>query len=289
MKLKIFKKGFNYSQDGPGNRLVYHLQGCNMKCRWCANPESISGEGALMVERAKLLEAVCPYGAIKGNDVERDICRDCEAKPCTNKNKNEGIWLSCFEMSVEDIVDEAKESKDLFFDGGGITFSGGEPTYQFKALKEALIKLKETGISTAIETNGTHAQLEEVFPYVDTLIVDLKHVDDDMHKRFTGVSNQEIKRNIAKAMNKHPNLLIRTPLIEGFNAKREYIGQFIEFYKQFNYERTCFEILRYHEYGKEKWEQCGMTYKMHDGHIGEGVEEIFETEYKANGLMVVRT
>ncbi len=106
VKLKIIKKGFNYSQDGPGNRLVYHLQGCNMRCRWCANPESIARDGVLMIEKEKLLEAVCPYGAIGEGKLNREICEACHNRPCLHENKNEGIRLSCFEMSEDEIIEE---------------------------------------------------------------------------------------------------------------------------------------------------------------------------------------
>ena len=289
MKLKIIKKGFNYSQDGPGNRLVYHLQGCNMSCKWCANPESIFGNGVLMIDRAKLLESVCPYNAIQGKELNRKICRNCQGRPCIHGNRNEGIRFSCFEMEIEEMMDEVNESSPLFFDNGGVTFSGGEPTCQFSALKKILIRLNEENISTAIETNGTHKQLEELFPYIDTLILDFKHTDCDVHKKYTGISNEEIKINIGKAMSKHPNVLIRTPLINGVNAREEDIKEFIAFYKQFNCDNTRFEVLKYHEYGKEKWEQCGLVYEMHNGYIKEGFEEIFESEYRANGLSVVRT
>ena len=139
MVLKIFQKGFNYSQDGQGNRLVYHLQGCNMKCRWCANPEGMPAGGAMIRE------------------------------------KDKSPRLSYEEHPVDEVYEEILSCKPMFFDGGGVTFSGGEATMQFEALKELLKRLKEAGIHTAIETNGTHARLEELFPYVDQLIMDCKH------------------------------------------------------------------------------------------------------------------
>ncbi len=111
--IKIFQKGFNYSQDGPGNRLVYHMQGCNFRCKWCSNPES--------------MENVC--------------------KTTVN-------------YSPEEIADEAKRCKMMFFDGGGVTFTGGEPTVQFEELFNTLRILKENEIHTAIETNGSCGQTD---------------------------------------------------------------------------------------------------------------------------------
>lgn len=289
MKLKIIKKGFNYSQDGPGNRLVYHLQGCNMRCRWCANPESISSDGILMIEKEKLLETVCPYGAIRDGKLNREICSNCYNLPCLYENKNEGIHLSCFEMSEEEIIDEVEDCSSLFFDNGGVTFSGGEPTFQYQALKQILKRLKENKIHTAIETNGTHKRLEELFLYIDMLIIDFKHIDNELHKKHTGISNEQIMINIEKAMTSHPNVMIRTALVNGFNADEKYIDEFLSFYKQFNHENTRFEILKFHEYGKEKWEKCGLNYQVEDGYIREGLEKEFEEVYRTNGLVIIRT
>ncbi len=289
MKLRIIKKGFNYSQDGPGNRLVFHLQGCNMRCRWCANPESLSNDGVLMIEKEKLLEAICPYGAIRGSELNRESCSNCHKRPCLHENKNEGIYLSCMEMSEDEVLDEVKDCSTLFFDNGGVTFTGGEPTFQFQALKHILHRLKENRIHTAIETNGTHKKLEELFPYIDILIMDFKHIDNELHKGYTGISNEQIMINVEKAMTSHPNVLIRTLLVNGFNADKKYIDEFLSFYKQFNHDNTRFEILKFHEYGKKKWGQCGLTYQMEDGYIREGLEKEFEEAYRANGLITIRT
>jgi len=89
--MKIFNKGFNFGQDGPGNRLVYHLQGCNMRCIWCSNPEGMSGTGGR-------------------------------------------------EYSIQEIFDEIKRSKIMFFSGGGVTFTGGEATVQYAELLALLIR-----------------------------------------------------------------------------------------------------------------------------------------------------
>ena len=102
-KLHIFQKGFNYSQDGPGNRLVYHLKGCNLRCPWCSNPE--------------------------GMDVNRAVG---------------------YSASVDEVLKEVLRSAPMFFEGGGVTFTGGECTLQIDALMELFALLKKEGISTAI-------------------------------------------------------------------------------------------------------------------------------------------
>ena len=152
MELKIFHKGFNYSQDGCGNRLVYHLQGCNLSCPWCANPEGMDAHGPDM-----------------------------------------NIIIN------KDIYEEVVRSRAMFFDGGGVTFTGGEATCQFWALKDILTQLHHVGISTALETNGTSPRLPELFPVLDELIMDFKHYDAQIHKKVIGVGNETIKQNLNKS------------------------------------------------------------------------------------------
>ena len=240
MEIKIVKKGFNYSQDGPGNRLVYHLAGCNMKCPWCANPEAMS------------------------------LNCECESYP------------------IEKIADEAVSCSPIFFDGGGVTLSGGEPTVQIGAARELLKLLKERGIDTAIESNGTNPQFDTLFPYLDSVIMDFKHYDDEIHKKFTGISNVQIKRNIEKAA-KSCKLLIRTPLINGFNADKKDVDGFIRFYRTIDCENVKFELLKYHEYGKVKWEKLGLKYSVENGAVTDELVKYFEDEYRKNGLKVIRT
>ena len=139
MKLKIFQKGFNYSQDGQGNRLIFHLQGCNMKCPWCSNPEGMPMEGAIVVNKDWLSASCCPLGAVQEGILDRSRCVVCEEKPCTKKRRQKGIQLSYKEYEVDDLIVECISSKAMFFDGGGVTLTGGEITMQFDAVKEFLI------------------------------------------------------------------------------------------------------------------------------------------------------
>lgn len=256
--LNIIKKGFNYSQDGPGNRLVYHLQGCNMVCPWCANPEGLSVEGTTVTEKNTLLDALTTR--------------------CSFKT-----------YSLDELETEALDSRCLFMDGGGVTFSGGEPTLQFQPLKKLLARLHAQGIHTTIETNGSNPRLPELFPFLDMVIIDLKHIDDAIHHKTVGLSNTATKENIRAASRLHTNVLIRTPLINGFNTAAEYPKQFCEFYKTCNTENLRFELLAYHEFGKEKWEACGLPYQIHNGFIAEDIRALYEKTYREAGLQVVRT
>lgn len=252
LKIKVFQKGFNYSQDGPGNRLVYHLQGCNLACPWCANPESINPSGTLMVKDGK-------------------------------------SRLSYKEFEVDELVLEAKRSKPMFFESGGITLTGGEPTLQFTAVKELLMKLKEEGIHTAIENNGTHKNLELLLPYIDYLIMDVKHYDSEKHKTVVGMSLDNLEENLKKIGELGKQAAIRIPLVHEFNGKEEDIEGFLKLFKKFPTENMTFEFLRYHEFGKDKWEECNMEYTIVDGYMKEEIVKKFEDAFIAQGLKVIRT
>lgn len=263
MMLKIFQKGFNYSQDGQGNRLVYHLQGCNMKCPWCANPEGMAMDGVLYTDKDWLNDELCPKGAVKEGKLDRSVCAECEDRTCLSvKYKSKGIRLSYEERTVDEVYKEILSSSPMFYDGGGVTFTGGEATMQFEALKELLIRLKEAGIHTAIETNGTHPGLPELFPYIDQLIMDFKHWDERKHKQYTGVSLEMVVNNLKKAVKEHECVDVRIPLIGGVNDSKEDMEKFTEFFKTLGGDNVTFEILKYHEFGKNKWEECGWNYQM---------------------------
>lgn len=289
MKLKIFQKGFNYSQDGRGNRLIYHLQGCNMHCPWCSNPEGMPVEGAIFVEKEWLTESCCPKGAVKDKVLMRDKCRDCEDKPCIH-SRQKGIRLSFKEEEVDTLVRECVESRPMFFDGGGVTLTGGEITLQFQGVKELLEKLKAEGIHTAIESNGSHPKMEEYLPLVDEWIMDLKHVDNAKHQKWLGVPNTSILHNIRMAAEQHRDVLIRIPLIPGFNDGSEDIRELAGFLKTCAVrENVRVELLSYHEFGKGKWEQCGFTYTMQPGRIKQETIAQLEWQLTQEGITVVRT
>jgi pyruvate formate lyase activating enzyme len=289
MDISIFKKGFNYAQDGPGNRLVIHMQGCNMRCPWCSNPEGMSLSGTFIVESEKLIPSVCPFGAIREGALDRAKCASCSERPCLYENKNEGIALSCVTVPTELLLKEAVSCVDLFFDGGGVTFSGGEPTLQFEALREILMKLKSEGVHTAIETNGTSPRLSELFPYLDLMIIDFKHYDPVIHERVTGVKNDVIQMNIERAVREHGNVWVRTPLIGEFNGQERFIQGFAEHALSLPADIAQFEFLRYHEYGRIKWDKCGLSYTMCDGEVPVESRDAFEDAFKALGLKVIRT
>jgi len=221
----MFKKGFSFAVDGPGNRLAYHLRGCNFHCAWCANPE------------------------------------------CFLPPEGPGI-------AVEDILKEAEQARPLYIAGGGVTFTGGEPTCQFEALREALTGLKERDIHTCVESNAAHPRLPELFPLIDLLILDCKHHDDAPHRRWTGQGIAQVLENIKKAARAHGNLLVRIPLVGGVNAREEDAAAFAALFRGMG--DFPVEVLRYHEFGKPKWAQQGLEYLMKNAEVTPEQAERFE-------------
>ena len=287
MILRIFQKGFNYSQDGPGNRLVYHLQGCNMHCPWCANPEGMTFEPPRMVT-GKLYDEACPFGAIKGGQLDRRICVGCEGRGCEASRRCGGIEFQMKEVPVEEILREAKACHPMFFDGGGVTFTGGEPTMQYASLHWLLSRLQQEGIHTAMETNGSHPLFENLLPSIDYLMMDYKHPDDEEHKRVTGVGSAMTARNIRLAVERGREPHVRIPFIHGFNDTPEAIDGFRAFFSSLDGPFTV-EVLRYHEYGKDKWEQCGLPYLMHDAFVDDEAVRTLEAVLRDASVQVVHT
>ena len=160
---------------------------------------------------------------------------------------------------------------------------------QFETVKLLLSKLQELGIHTAIETNASHPRLETLFPFIELLIMDFKHYDNEVCARVTGVGNSIIKENILKAINLHKRVLIRIPVIKGFNDSASDIRNFAAFFKQQNLANTTFEILAFHEYGRIKWQQCGLPYTMQDGFVATETIGEYEKIFTENNFRLTRT
>ena len=242
LALRVFQKGFNFSQDGPGNRLVYHLQCCNLRCPWCSNPEGLEPGGGT-------------------------------------------------ERSVEDIVEEVLRSRMMFFDGGGVTLTGGEVTMQLDAVKELLRELKENGIDTCIETNGMSPRLPELFPVLDHLIMDVKHHDPKKHAEVTGAANDRVFLNVRAALDFGAELSLRIPLIGGFNASFEDAEGFAGLFRRLGVPgKATVELLPYHEYGKDKYKKLGKEYTMDDSaKIAPETLRTYSDILRDAGITVIRT
>lgn len=235
MKINIFEKGFNYSQDGPGNRLVYHLSGCNMVCPWCSNPEGMKKAGK--------------------------------------------------EYDTAEIINEILSATPMFFDGGGVTFTGGECTLQADAIREIIESLPD--VSFCIESNADTSAFLSVAEKCDTVIVDYKSPNKEKLLKVTGGKIEIIENNIRKT-EKSKLIHIRIPLIHSFNDDEESLFGFIEFFSSLSGNFDV-EILPYHEYGKEKWLKLGKEYTVADGFVKKETIKKFVDKFSENSIKVIKT
>ncbi|MBR0343324.1 MAG: radical SAM protein [Oscillospiraceae bacterium] len=286
--IKVFQQGFNYSQDGRGNRLVLHLQGCNMHCPWCSNPEGMDIGGTILTEAEWLTDQSCPKGFVREKALDRSNCSSCDM-PCT-KRRQKGIRFSCKEYPINEILDICIRSKPMFFDGGGVTLTGGEISVQFDPVKQLLEMLGDVGIHRAIESNGSHPRMTELIPLVDQWIMDVKHYDDSTHKKWTGLSNRQVIETLRKVSEVHEDMLVRIPLIPGVNSDHKDAVGFAELFKEnIKGEHVSVELLTYHEFGKSKWAQSGKEYTMGSERISPATVDLFKDTLRSYGIKIITT
>ncbi len=247
--------------DGPGIRSTVFFKGCNMRCAWCHNPETLSLEPQVLYYQLKCVgcgacAAVCPaHKVVNGKMVyDRSLCADngkC-AEVCFS-----GALETCGkEYAVQEIIDEVIQDKDYYeTSGGGVTLSGGEVLLQAPFAKDVLHALKESGISTAIESNLAvdFSVLEPLLPDLDLVMCDLKIWDEESHKKWTGVSNKKVIENIEKLGETGIPLIVRTPLIPGATATEENISAIAQFVSQLPNMKT-YELLNFNPLGGSKYQ-----------------------------------
>lgn len=220
-------------QDGPGIRTTVFLKGCPLRCRWCCNPETQNAE------------------------------------PETMRDATVGV-----RMTVAEVLREV-EKDEVFYrhGGGGLTVSGGEPLLQGAFTLALLKEAKRRHLTTAMETSafGDGALFEALAALLDTLYVDVKSLDTEKHRQWTGVGNETILENIRRVAGteRHGRLILRTPVIPGFNDTPEEIAAICRFVS------ACpgvshYELLPYHRLGRDKYFGLGRAYPMGDNKLENG-------------------
>jgi len=258
--------------DGPGIRTLVFMKGCPLHCAWCCNPESQSGIPQLryISFRCKYClrcAEICPKGAITpGNQMinpDFSLCRICADKPCTDTCPYEALLITGQEITNDDLMDRI--SRDIRFyrnSGGGVTFSGGEPFQQSGFLMSLLRKCNYTGIHTAIETCGfaSRTALIEAIPLTNLFLFDLKVINPDLHLRYTGQPVGPILENLALLADRHPEVIIRFPVIPGITDSDDNIRDIARVMHQNGLSRIHLEP--YHTLGVDKYQEHGMRYTL---------------------------
>ena len=223
--------------DGPGIRVTFFLKGCPMTCAWCHNPEGISSE---------------PEEIIQINRIGK-----------SEFSQKEKVGRSYSADEVLAIVE-----KDRIFlekSGGGVTFSGGEPLMQAEFLKEVLVACRERGLHTAIDTSGQFApeKLDQVLPFTDLFLFDLKHTDPEKHRDFTGVSNELILKNLERIIAGNSELIVRIPVIPDFNDDTVQITMMRELIRRYPKNRIkAISLLPYHKTGMAKYRKLNIPFRL---------------------------
>jgi len=254
--------------DGDGIRTTIFFKGCPLSCKWCHNPESQLSEPQTVFYQKKCrgcqhcVQADCVYGA-----------REIAGKP----------------YSPSQLIAIAERDAEFYrTSGGGVTLSGGEVmTQPQNFLVELLRGLKQKGINTAIDTCG-HAPFEtfeNVLPYVNTFLYDIKFADNARHLQFTGQGNELILSNLQKLSQKGAKLEIRIPVIEGINSDDAEMDKIMSILSNIRVEKI--RLLPYHSIGRDKYTHLGMN--VSDEFHAPSTQRMNELteKFKQNGLPVV--
>lgn len=248
--------------DGPGIRTTVFLKGCPLRCQWCANPESQSREiqvayNAKACHRCHHCIDICPGGALHADEngwirLDESRCRRCFQ--CVQTCPGHALKTEGELRDLDSVVRECLQDRDFYEEsGGGVTISGGEGMIQPDFVRKLTDRLHEQDIPVAIETTGCVSPdlFAELASRLDLLLFDMKHPDSNRHREGTGVGNEQILANLRWAVEHQIPVLVRIPVIPGFNSSLEDAGGFCKRLKEAGLNRV--QLLPFHQMGENKY------------------------------------
>jgi pyruvate formate lyase activating enzyme len=280
--------------DGPGLRTNVFFKGCSLRCGWCANPESQTTRPELAVFamnciRCGQFDQPCPDGwraqedAAWKQEIQADYAERARLCPAGGVR-----WIG-ERRTAGSVMDEVRRDALFYEGGGGMTLTGGEPALQ-PAFAEALLRLAhEECIDAAIETCGQvpWSHLERLLPYLDTVLFDVKQLDSATHRAYTGAGNELILDNLRRLAAAGAAVIVRVPLIPGFNATVESLAAIGAFVAGLPGNARQVDLLPYHTLGRAKYAALAQPYPW-EGHarLTDDEVEALAGELRRIGLSV---
>lgn len=279
MSCRIFDIKRYSINDGPGIRTTLFMKGCPLRCVWCHNPESWQAGPQKLFKSGKCIGCLscveaCPQGldprtaigtSAPGNRALRRAAAQCIlCGKCVEECPTCALEMCGKEYSMDELMAEVeKERQVMEVSGGGVTLCGGEPLMHHAYMMELLHELGRRGFHRTIDTTlfASPEVVRDAVENSELLLIDLKHMDPEKHKFYTGQSNQLILSNIRMVAEMGADFFIRIPLIDGVNSDEENIeatASFLESLK--GWERKTVNLLPYHDIGKGKHERMRTTY-----------------------------
>ena len=287
------------THDGPGIRTVVFLKGCSLGCRWCQNPESRARSEDLLYDSRLCLAGceLCQQAApavitrtLDGLIIHRQNVNDSHIAALRDCCPTTALTVCGEEKSVEEIMATVLRDKP-FYDrsGGGITLSGGEP-FMNPTLAQALFEAShQAGIHTAVETclHVPWKYIEPALPFVDLFLADLKHVDEAVFQQWTDGSARRVLDNLQRLAQAGKKMIIRVPLIQGFNASEADIAAITDFAAD-RLQVSEIHYLPYHTLGMNKYQLLSQPYTAPDKPLDAPELLVFAQDYaQSKGLTAI--
>lgn len=257
--------------DGPGIRTTVFLKGCNLRCSWCHNPETIHTRPELAFYPNSCIGCqtcydTCKHGALYQKNHQRvyDVTKCVACGACAANCPTGALTMIGTQMSAQECFEKLQNDEPYYRNSehGGVTISGGEPLMQAQFVLQLLQLCKQAGYDTAIESNLSFPfeTIEMLLPYLDRIFCDLKLLDTKAHLAATGSGNERILDNIKKLAAYPLPVVVRTPLIPGTTDSAENIAGIAKWLKE-NAKISYYELLNYNPLAEAKHGYISRAYQ----------------------------